>query len=57
MTGSFLLSISGFFVFSSFITLLFGSVQQSKLAIRQLFGSRKYPVSYRVVSCRCYGCL
>jgi len=29
---------------------LFGSVRQTKLALRQLFGTRKYSVWYRIVS-------
>jgi len=29
---------------------LLGSVRPRKLVIRQYFGSRKYPVSYRIVS-------
>jgi len=32
------------------ILVLFGFVQQTKLAIRQLFGARKYSALYRIVS-------
>jgi len=33
------------------LLFLFGSVRQTKLAIRQFFGARKYSVSYRILIC------
>jgi len=53
VTGSFLLSILFFLVFSFLCFLFFfGSVQQIKLAIRQFLGELKYCLSYRIVSYR-----
>jgi len=52
MIGPFHLSILFFFVFFLkffFITLcFFGSVRQTKLAVRQLLSAHKYRLSYRI---------
>jgi len=40
----------GFLFLVPSLLFMFGSVGQIKLAIRQLFGARKYIVSHRIVS-------